>query len=93
MNGDEKKYLDERLIRLETRFDERWNAHDKFSTDHHRELDGKFDTLFSKVDSILDGKEESMRDMRGYTNKVVGMVVGVPVTILILFRLIQVLIP
>ena len=93
MNGDDKRFLDERLIKLETKFDERWTAHDKSAAIRHECLDKKFSILFKKVDTILTRKEDCMNEMRGYTNKTVGMIVGVPVTILILFKLLQVLMP
>ena len=59
MNGDDKRFIDERLIKLETLFKERWNNHDKRSDEIWTEIrenikDIKVDMNNFPCDSVLE---------------------------------------
>ncbi len=53
MNGDETKYLNDKFIELNTKFNERWNAHDKASKERWGRLNKASDSLSNKVDSLF----------------------------------------
>ena len=53
MNGDETKYLNNKFIELNTKFNERWNAHDKSSTERWERLDKASDIISSKVELLF----------------------------------------
>jgi len=46
--------LCKRLTILETRFDERWDAHDKRAGENHVELTMKFDAFAKKLDTLCN---------------------------------------
>ena len=53
MNGDETKYLNNKFIELNTKFEERWDAHDKASTERWVRLDKTGDKLSGKIELLF----------------------------------------
>jgi len=59
MNGDDKKFLDTRLIKLETLFKERWDVHDKRTG----ELSEYLNIKFNKINHALEHHIECFNNM------------------------------
>lgn len=52
MNGDEIKYLNGKFIELNTKFDERWNSHDKASIERWKGLDKSNEAISDKLELL-----------------------------------------
>ena len=54
MNGEDKKYLEERLTKLETSFQERWRFHDGGAVERSKIYSSKFEDVKDTLKSIMD---------------------------------------
>lgn len=59
MNGGEKRYLNKiasdfanRLVKLETQFNERWDAHDKRSDEIWKDIKSKIDRICNRTNDL-----------------------------------------
>jgi len=76
MNGDDKKYLSERLVKLETLFSERWDNHDKRSEERWKELQGNIKAIFSKFGKLqCDVHVERMKNIDSTMVKMWALIV------------------
>lgn len=78
MNGDER----DRLIKLETKFKERWDSHDKRSEEI-------WDEVRDKLDSICGRKEKCMNESRNYVHKMIAFIFSVSAFIFVIIRITQ----
>ncbi len=69
MNGDDKKYFNERLVRLETLFKERWDNHDKRSEEIWKEMQGNIKAIFHKFGKLQCGVH--IERMKGLDTQIV----------------------
>lgn len=79
--------IENRLIKLEVRSEERWKAHDEKSVIVWDEIKDDIKALFHKMDKMIGKKDICMSESRSYVNKIVAISVGVPITIFILLRI------
>lgn len=54
MNGDDKKFLEIRLTKLETQFDEKWLSHDKGAKDRAKTYCSKFEDMKETLKNIMN---------------------------------------
>lgn len=74
--------LRDRFIQLETKFGE-------FTKDHDTRSQERWSGLINKLDILFDRKTTCMNEMRVYTNRMVGIALGVPTTIVAIVFAIQ----
>jgi len=90
MNGDETKYLNEKFVELNTRFDERWKAHDLRSKELRTDMDSKLvkmersiTGIYRKLNELLETllkkpckvHEEKMKGLSGQIKRVWAFIV------------------
>jgi len=54
MNGDEKKYLEMQLTKLEVQFKERWESHGREAKQRQNLYFEKFELIFAKLKELKD---------------------------------------
>jgi uncharacterized protein YaaQ len=76
-----------RLTTLEVEMREKWKAHDDKSDMIWREIKDDIHILCNKIDTLKKQRSSCMEEARAYTNKLVAISIGAPVTLFFLFRL------
>jgi len=89
MNGDDKNFLDKRLTILETKFQERWEAHDKFAIDRNKGMCKRLDALKNQIEIMFTRKDTCMKESKGYANKLVALSLGIPATVLLVLKIME----
>ena len=86
---DDLKDIRERIIALEVESRERWKAHDEKSDVIWHEIKADIKALFSKMSERLGQKDICMEETRGYTNKIVALAIGIPLTLLFILAIVE----
>ena len=89
MNGDDKSFIDKRLTILETKFTEKWKAHDKFAMERSKGVYKRLDDLKTQIEIMFGRKDLCMQEAKSYTNKLVALSLGIPATVLIVLKIME----
>jgi len=84
----EIKEIRDRLVKLEVRAEERWKAKETQDKITFSVFDDKLDLLLAHRDTQEHRRVECMDEAKKYTRGYVGMVLGIPTTLILILGVI-----